>query len=337
MDDFTPDVLVIGAGLTGAMIAAQFAERNARVGVVDARRVGQGATRRALGLATLSPHMAHIQETKHGLQHLKRLAAQHGALLQSCSALHLATAPEGERALQQLAEAAPDAGLEWTTQRDLLPPGFSGGLLVHDSALVDIDRLLVRLLRHPNIAIRQHAEVLRLERSDRATYALCKDLTIKAHCVVLATNVYVGLLSPYLADSVRGARGAIWSSQPLRDTGTLGHPYTGMPLLFDDAQWALMPGKDGEWHSAVWLWRERDADKDPSEVLRRFLRRFDLGKPEQTRRWITGVTTTTDDGAPRVGRLDVEGNLLYALGLGAYGLAWAPVVAEQIAALAFAG
>ncbi len=337
MNDLTTDVLVIGAGLTGAVIAAQLADRNARVGIVDAQRVGQAATRRALGLATISPHMAHIRETKYGLERLKRLAAQHGALLQSCSVIHLATTRERERALQQLAEAVPDAGLEWTTQRDLLPSGFAGGLLAHDSALVDVDLLLVRLLRHPNIAIRQYAEVFRLESAGEVTYALCKDLTITAYCVILATNVYVGLLSPYLADSVRGARGAIWSSQPPQAAGAPAHLYAGMPLLFDDARLALMPGKDGKLHGAAWLWHERDADKDPSEELRRFLKRFGLGKPEQTSQWSTGVTTTTDDGAPRVGRLDVEGNMLYALGLGAYGLAWAPVVAERIAALAFAG
>ncbi|MFC1466025.1 MAG: NAD(P)/FAD-dependent oxidoreductase [Candidatus Brachytrichaceae bacterium NZ_4S206] len=336
MNDLTTDVLVIGAGLAGAMIAAHLADRNVHVGIVDAQRVGQAATRRALGLATLSPHRAHIQETKYGLERLKRLTTQHGALLQSCSVIHLATDPERRRALRQLVEVAPDASLEWTTQPDLLPPGFDGGLLVHDSALVDIDLLLVRLLRHPNIAIRQYAEVFRLESVGDVTYALCKDLTIAARCVVLAANAYVGLLSPYLADSVRGARGAVWSSQPLH-AGAPGYPYTGMPLLFDDAQFALMPGRDGKLHGAAWLWRERDADKDPSEVLRRFLKRFGLGKPEQTSEWSTGVTTTTDDGAPRVGRLDVEGNMLYALGLGAYGLAWAPVVAERIAALAFAG
>ncbi|MCS6849478.1 MAG: FAD-dependent oxidoreductase [Anaerolineae bacterium] len=335
MNDLTTDVLVIGAGLTGAMIAAHLADRNMRVGVVDAQRVGQAATRRALGLATLSPHPAHIRETKHGLERLKRLTAQHGALLQSCSVMHLATSPERQRALRQLAEAAPDAGLEWTTQADLLPAGFDGGLLVHDSALVDVDLLLVRLLRHPHIAVRQHAEVFRLESAGEVTYALCKDLTITAHCVVLATNVYVGLISPYLADSVRGARGAVWSSQPLH-AGAPGHLYLGMPLLFDDARLALMPGKDGKLHGAAWLWRERDVDKDPSEELRRFLKRFGLGKPEQTSQWSTGVTTTTDDGAPRFGRLDVEGNVLYALGLGTYGLSWAPIVAERIAALAFA-
>ncbi len=334
MNDLATDVLVIGAGLTGAMIAAHLADRNACVGVVDARQVGQGATRRALGLAIPSLHPTHIHETKYGLERLKHIAAQRGALLHSCSVVHLATSPERQRALQQLAEAVRDAGLEWTAQPDVLPPGFDGGLLVHDSALVDVDRLLVHLLRRPNITVRQHAEVFRLERSGDMTYALCKDYTVAARCVVLATNAYVGLLSPYLADALRAARGAIWSSQPSLAVAT-GQFHLGMPLLFDDARMALMQDRDGRVHGAAWLWNESDADRDPADELRRLLKRFGLGKPEQTSRWSMGVTTATDDGAPRVGRLDTEGQVLYALGLGAYGLAWAPIVAERIVKLAF--
>lgn len=336
MNDLATDVLVIGAGFTGAIIAAHLAEQHARVGVVDAQRVGQAATRRALGLATVCPDPAHIDETRRGLDHLKRLTDQHGALIQSCGVIHLATSPERRRALRQLVSTAPGAGLEWITQADLLPPGFDGGLFARDSALVDLEALLVRLLRHPRILVRQHAEVFRLEYVDGLTYALCRGITIAARCVVLATNAYVGLLSPYLADSVRGVRGAVWSSQPLQ-YATRDLPYTAMPLLLDDARFALMPDKDGRLHGAAWLWRESDAGQDPSEALRRFLRRFSLGKPDQTSGWRTGVTTVTDDGAPRVGRLNVKGNVLYALGLGAYGLAWAPIVAERIAALAFAG
>jgi glycine/D-amino acid oxidase-like deaminating enzyme len=334
MNDLATDVLVIGAGLVGAMIAAHLAERNVRVGIVDAQRVGQSATRRALRLATLSPHPSHLHETKRGLERLRHIAARHGVLLQSCSVVHLATTPERREALQRLAEANADAGIEWTDQPDALPAGLGGGLLVHDSALVDIDRLLVRLLRHPNITVRQHAEVFKLESRHDMTYVLCKGYTLSAPCVVLATNAYVGLLSPYLADSVRAARGAVWTSRPL-DDGAAGSLHLPMPLVFDDARLTLMPDRDSQVQAAAWLWRERDANKDPADELRRLLKRFGLGKPEQTSQWSTGVTTVTDDGAPRVGRLDADGAVLYALGLGLYGLAWSTIAAERIAELAF--
>jgi glycine/D-amino acid oxidase-like deaminating enzyme len=336
MTHLATDILVIGAGFAGAMIAAHLAERNARVGIVDAQRVGQGATRRALRLATPSPHPAHLHETKRGLERLRHITEQHGALLQSCSVVHLATTPERREALQRLADANAGAGIEWVDQLDALPAGLGGGLLIHDSALVDIDRLMVRLLRHPNITVRQHAQVFKLESRRDMTYVLCKGYTLSALCVVLATNAYVGLLSPYLADSVRAARGAVWTSRPLHNSAT-APLHLSMPLVFDDGQLTLMPDSDSQVQAAAWLWHEHQASKDPTDELRRFLKRFGLGKPEQTSQWTTGVTTVTDDGAPRVGRLDADGTVLYALGLGLYGLAWSAIAAERTAELAFTG
>ena len=334
MTHLAADILVIGAGFAGAMIAAHLAERNVRVGIVDAQRIGQGATRRALRLATLSPHPAHLHETKRGLEQLRRIAEQHGALLQSCSVVHLATTPERREALQRLAEVNTDAGIEWVDQLDALPADLDSGLLVHDSALVDVDRLMVRLLRHPNITVRQHTQVLKLESHHDMTYVLCKGYTLSALCVVLATNAYVGLLSPYLADSVRAARGAVWTSRPLRD-GATGPLHLPMPLIFDDGRLTLMPGGDSQAQAAAWLWHEHEAGKDPTDELRRFLKRFGLGKPEQTSQWTAGVMTVTDDGAPRVGRLNADGTVLYALGLGPYGLAWSAITAAKTAELAF--
>lgn len=334
MNDTGTDVLVIGAGLTGAMIAARLADQNVRVGVVDAQQVGQSATRRALGLATTNPQPAHREETAHGVELLKHVAAQHGVLLQSCHTLHLASTPERQQTLQDIAETEPKAQIEWTTQPDVLPPGYSGGLLVHDSALVDVATLMIRLLQHPNITVRQFAEVFKLEWHRDRTYALCKEYTVGARCVVLATNAYAGLLSPYLADSVRGVRGAIWSSRPLRDrVDVAGAARAIMPLVVDDAKLMLVPGNDARLKAAAWQWNGPDETADPSDELHRFLKAVDPSILSETEQWITGVTTTTDDGAPLVGKLDTEGMVLYALGLGGYGLAWSAVVAEKIAAL----
>jgi glycine/D-amino acid oxidase-like deaminating enzyme len=70
-----PDVLVIGAGFAGAMIAANLAEQGAHVSVIDALHVAAGATRRALGLATPSLNPAHVKETAQGVQRLTQIAA----------------------------------------------------------------------------------------------------------------------------------------------------------------------------------------------------------------------------------------------------------------------
>jgi glycine/D-amino acid oxidase-like deaminating enzyme len=54
---------------------------------------------------------------------------------------------------------------------------------------------------------------------------------------------------------------------------------------------------------------------------------------DQSERWLAGTTTVTRDGAPLVGELVGEGKVLYAIGAGMYGPAWAPVIAERIAGL----
>ena len=61
------DVLIIGAGVTGAVIASTLAEAGMKVAVMEALNVGSGATRRALGVATLDPREAHFADTARGL------------------------------------------------------------------------------------------------------------------------------------------------------------------------------------------------------------------------------------------------------------------------------
>jgi glycine/D-amino acid oxidase-like deaminating enzyme len=332
MDTIATDILVIGAGLTGAMIAARLAEQGRNVAVIDAQLAGQSATRRTLGLATPVPHAAHFETTWRGAQLLSRMAARHGVPTQPTRVLHLASTPAGEASLRALAAQQP-ARLEWTTQSGLLPQGFASGLLVQDGVLVDAGLLVVRLLQQPGVMVKQNVEATRLEARDGLTYALCNDTIAAARHVVLATNAYTGLLSPYLAESARGARGAVWTSFPLRGDG----PKFSLPILVDEAALMLIPGADTRLHAAAWSWngsgRSTDGD-DPSGQLTRFLKRIGPGLMEQTAQWMTGVTTTTHDGAPLVGRLDGDGSVLYAIGLGPFGLAWSPVVADQIAELA---
>jgi glycine/D-amino acid oxidase-like deaminating enzyme len=331
MNDIVTDVLIIGAGLTGAMIAAQLAEQGARVAVVDAQQVGQSASRRALGIATPDPSAAHFDETSRGFELLNRIAAKHGIPLQSTNVLHLATTPEHETALRDLA-ALHAPRLEWTTLADVLPPSFTSGLIAHDGALVDMDYLIVRLLMQPGIQLRQYAEVTRLEARDGVTYALCSNVTAVARHVILATNAYAGLLSTYLADSVQGARGAVWVSCPLRESAAK----FPSPILVDGGSLMLAPGKDARLRAAAWQWNGSAPGADPSGQLTRFLKRLDPALTEQTEQWMTGVTTVTSDGAPLIGRLVGDSNVWHAIGLGPYGLAWATIAADKIAGLVLA-
>jgi glycine/D-amino acid oxidase-like deaminating enzyme len=335
MSNADMDVLVIGAGVTGAVIASTLADAGLRVAVMEALNVGSGATRRALGVVTIDPREAHFADTARGLSLLRQMAERRGVMLQTTPALHLATSPEREAALRQMASAHSDSHLEWLADTRRLPDGFAGGLLAHDSALVDLDLLVMRLLQHPNITVRQGAEAIELGFHKGRTWALAQGFTVPAQRVVLATNAYSGLLSPYLSESVRMARGMVFTSHPLNDH-VPGHAQSALqqtlPILVNDASLMLAPARDSRVKAAAWAWEGGDAD--PYFMLRGFLRRLGGDLSQQAAQWNAGVTTVTDDGAPLVGQLAGEGNVLYALGLGPFGLAWAPIVAERIAALA---
>jgi glycine/D-amino acid oxidase-like deaminating enzyme len=334
MSNADMDVLVIGAGVTGAVIASTLADAGMRVAVIEALSVGSGATRRALGVATLDPREAHVAETARGLSLLKQMAERKGVMTQSTPALHLGTTPEREAALRQVASAHSDSHLEWLSDTRRLPDGFAGGLLAHDSAMIDLDLLVMRLLQHPNITVRQQAEAFELQSRTEKTYVQCQGYTVPAARVVLATNAYSGLLSPYLSESVRIARGMVFTSHPLNGDakgGPAAAQYS-MPMLVNDASLMLAPARESRIKAAAWMWE--DGTADPYFVLRAFLRRLDGDLSQQAAQWNAGVTTATDDGAPLVGKLAGDGNVMYALGLGPFGLAWAPIVAERIAALA---
>ena len=365
------DILVIGAGFTGAMIAAKLAEMGAQVSVVDALSVASGATRRALGLATPMPSPAHIAATLQAVQALSHLAAQHGVIPQPCRVLHLASTARGadalrttwlslQDALSRVSVAAPAGGsasakkstgqLRWETSVEVVPSGFGGGLAIDAGFTFDVDMLTTKLLQHRGVTMHAGIEVSQLEWHAEADkmLAMAQGYTIRADAVVLATNAYSGLLSPYLADSVQFARGSVWTSHLLQGIAAQQRAMTGeeldtelprLPWIVDGGNLVALPGDDDRLRVAAWQWDESRVmgHTGPTETIQHFLNQYLPGLSQHTERWQSGVTTVTRDGTPLVGKLDSEagpaGRVFYAIGMGPYGLAWGPLVADQMARL----
>ena len=332
-----PDVLVIGAGFAGAMIAANLAEQGAQVSVIDALHVAAGATRRTLGLATPSLTPAHVKETAQGVQRLTQIAAQHGVLPQACRVLHVAsTAPRAD-ALRLNGLSLTDAQFKWETSPSLVPSGFGGGLSVDGSAVLDIGMLTTKLLQHRGITVHTGIEVSQLEYHEGRMMALAAGYTIRANSVVLATNAYCGLLSPYLSDAVQFARGMVWTSRMIEasepnDDDADDVADIQMPLIVDNGRLTVVPGADDRVRIAAWQWDEL-LTSDPTEAIQQFLGTHLPHLAQHTELWQNSVTTLTRDGAPLVGKLDGEGSVFYAVGLGLYGLAWGASVAARVAEL----
>ena len=370
------DILVIGAGFTGAMIAAKLAEMGAQVSVVDALSVASGATRRALGLATPMPSPAHIADTLQAVQALSHLAAQHGVIPQPCRVLHLASTAHGADALrtpwlslQDALAGAPMAQtsggpasakkstgqLRWETSVEVVPSGFGGGLAVDAGFMFDVDMLTAKLLQHRGVTVHAGIEVSQLEWHAEANkmLAMARGYTIRTDAVVLATNAYSGLLSPYLADSVQFTRGAVWTSHLLQGIAAqqramsddaLEPELPKLPWVVDGGSLVALPGDDDRLRIAAWQWDEGRSlsPVGPTETIQQFLNQHLPGLSQHTELWQSGVTTVTRDGTPLIGMLNGEamqssasaaGRVFYAIGMGPYGFAWGPIVAEQMARL----
>ncbi len=334
--DHDTEVLVIGAGILGALIARQFAENGLNVSVVDAQAIGSGATRHAPGLATPSLQRAHRQQTMRGVQMLAGLAQQHHLKPRLVGALHVASRPDDADALRGLVAELQADGLDatWETDPSVVPAGFGGGLRIANSMLIDPVLLTTRLLQQPNILVKQHVEIQKLERVHRHVMALAPGYSVRAGAVVLATGAYTGLLSPYLADSMQVVRGSVWRSQPQPKAMACA----SAPVVVDGGRLVATQTADMRVWVGAWRWNSRSTD-DPAHDARAYLNRHMPDLLAETELWMSAVGITSHDGSPLIGSLSGNqrssaGNVFYALAPGRFGLAWAPVIAEQVIDLA---
>lgn len=332
----THDVLVVGAGYIGAIIAAHLANMGARVAVVDARAVGEGATNRAIGLATPCLLPEFLNQTSNGLESLTHIADQHGVIPVICSTLHVASRASGSDALRQQCAALQKLDhsdrFNWETNPDTVPHGYGGGIWVAHSMLLNVNYLTVRLLQHPNISVFPGIEITRIQPERGVMHALAEGYTLRADQVILATNAYGGSLSPYLSESVHFARGITWTSHPL-DEAAYDADLFSVPLIVDGGRLLVARGNDSRLRISAWIFDDRTgyAEADPAALVRQFIDQQAPDLANKTERWQSGVSTYTNDSAPLVGQLPVDGRVFYATAAGLYGLTWGPIIAEQIA------
>lgn len=331
------DVLVIGAGYTGAMIAAQLVAQGAHVAIVDAQAVGDGATRRAIGLATPSLVLDQLAETTRGLSALTQIADQHGVIPVICSALHVVSRMSDfdrlERHFGQLHRIDATRFL-WEESTSNVLNFYGPGISVAHSMQINLELLTVKLLQHPNISVYPGIEVTQIKHEKGMMHALAEGYTLRAQNIVLATNAYSGTLSPYVSESVQFARGTTWTSRPL-DESVYDASLFNVPVIVDDGRLLIARGNDARLRIAAWDLDERSAhlDHDPANTIRQFIEQQLPNLMNETERWQSGVTTYSPDGVPLIDRLPIDGRVFYATAAGLYGLAWGPIIAERISDL----
>ena len=219
----TPDVVVVGGGITGCSCALTLARAGVRVRLYEARALAEGASGRNGGFALRGGAMAYDQaRTWFGADraarywrltesYLERMREVGGAAISATGSLRLAADVEERDELWLEYEALREDGFE-AEWRDALAPPLAGrfpGAIFHpvDAALhpARFVRLLAAAAAGAGAEIREHHRVARLDE-------------LAAERVVVATDGYPSGLLGQLEGLIIPVRGQMLATEPLPES-----------------------------------------------------------------------------------------------------------------------
>jgi len=344
----TCEVVVIGAGLVGATVAASLASEGLDVAVLEAREVAGGATGHTAGLVLTGLPIPYAQAiTQHGREaaqalwrltvdnreRLTAVADRLGVALERTGSLNLAINAEQVKKLRTSAEMLIADGFAVRFEEDdPLGRGFIAALHCPDDVIVDTVALTEKLLH--NVPTHPGTEVYGLEQDGDHVLVLARGRTVKASTVVLAVNAYAPLIDGYFADKVAPARGHIFATRPL-DERLIATP--GRVGSFSFSQTS-----DDRLLFCAWQTQYEapitGPDDDSVEIdLMRFIgRHFPEATNQFVHRWST-ITGSSRDGLPLIGALPHLTQVFFAVGFANYGLSLAFASAELLTGLIVRG
>lgn len=342
------DVVVVGAGLVGAAVAARLVREGFDTAILEARRVAGGATGRSAGMV-LSGLPGHYNRavSAHGRQKARevwalaaegreRLVEAAGRLavpVGRTGSLALAVEEAEAQAMEESAALLQEDGFEVQFDpNDALGRGFRAALRYPDDATVDAAALTRALLSASDVTVHAGTEVYNVEPQQSGVRVWAQGRTVLCDAVVLAINGYAPLFDHYFTDKVSPTRSLILA------TGSLDAVVLEQPCCADYgyAYCRQLPDRRlllGGWRRPQPPGQENEPDDAVRDGLLRFAsRHFPEVETHSVSRW-SGVMGFTPDGLPLIGQLPDRPRVHFAVGLGGRGLAWAFVVAERLVAL----
>jgi hypothetical protein len=335
------DVVVVGAGLVGALVAARLTREGFDTAVLEARRVTGGATGRCLGMVLAGlPQDYSWAVSVYGRQRAREIwgltisgrdrlieaAERLGVPIQPTGSLALAVDDEEADALWESAKLLREDGFDVSySLTDPLNRGFEAALHQYGDVLVNAAVLTRALLAAEDVTVHEGTEVYALEPTGDDIRVWAHGRTVLCSAVVLAVNGYAALVHPYLAENVAPVRGVVFAAGPLEDL-LLEEPCTAAR-----GRDFLRPLPDGR--LLLGSWRRRESltrGARPEDGLRAFVsRHFPEVDLSSVDRW-SGVMGFTSDGLPLLGNLPGLPQVYFSAGFGGRGLGWAFVVAERL-------
>ncbi len=351
------DVMVIGAGVTGALTALHLARAGANVVVLDKRDVATGSTAATTGLLLYETdtdlgelresigEAAAVRAWRAGIEaidHIEALCSSLGSCgFERRNTLYLASSAADARGLRDEYELRSRHGfdVEWLTP-EALDTRYGirrhGAIGTRGSAQIDSYRFTHTLLQAAiahGARVYDRSDVARVEADAGGVRGVTeRGPVVSAGHVVWATG-YEALEETQAA---HGQRHSTWAfvSEPLADFGSWRDRAliweTSRPYLYarstDDGR-AMVGGEDEPWaegHTNPALMEEKT-----THLQARFHELFPDLEIEVAYRW-AGTFTNTADGLPYIGTLPAHPHAWLALGYGGNGITFSMIAATLI-------
>ncbi len=335
----TYDAVVVGAGLTGALVAHHLAEASQNVVVLEAKSAPGGAAAKGAGVAFLgTPEPYAALQTRLGAdegRHIWKLTRRNLDLLTTTlQKVHQQATPVGS--LRFTAEAAEAALLQESAtllRQDLYAAeiddatgyGYLVGLRTAEDLIFDPAALTVTLLNHANITVEYETEVQAIHQAHRPAGGRAAEPAVlsiwarkhylHARHVILANGAHAPRLHPGLADVISPlAMHAI----DLRYAAALP-----TPLIINRGQ-VIVQAHGAHWRVVGWS----NANEDILPVMAGVVQQLCPDAPVLARHsWWAAQSA---DGLPVVGQAPDMPNVSVVNGLGPCGWSWVCIAVDRL-------
>lgn len=337
------EVLVVGAGLVGAAIAAELTQEGIDTAILEAQNIAGGATGSSAGMV-LTGQAGHYNQavsnygrqraqdiwalTVEGRKLLVEAADRLKVQIEDTGSITLAEDKSDVEALQESAELLQEDGFDVSFEHgDPLGRGFEAALRFPGDVTVDAATLTRAILTANDVIVHEGNEVYNLEQDGELVRVWAKGRTVLSSAVVLAVNGYAPLTHDYFTEKVTPLRNLLFISQALNET------VLKQPCIVDYEHTYCRQLSDRRLLLGTW---EAPTSNQPrlsaplEEHLSRFAKRHfpevDLRQADRRSRIMGG----TEDGLPLLGTLPDLPQVYFAVGFGGWGLAWSFVAADRM-------